>query len=127
MDKIKMDTPKIPGKIGKYQLSVFFKSTWVVFSLIFCTGRCGNYSKMDLFFLNCVCVKRGTSGPRVFTAALLKVRRSNGKAHISRKFNFFVKMHNHFDRGYLFSFTCRTIRFGLILRASFTQYRFEGA
>ena len=26
-----MDTPKIHEKIGKYQRSVFFKSSWVVF------------------------------------------------------------------------------------------------
>ena len=49
-------------------------------------------------------LKQGTSGPRVFTAALWKVRRGNGKAHISRKFSFSVKMHNHFGRGYFISF-----------------------
>ena len=95
-----MDTPQIPEKIKKNQLSVFLKSSWGFFF----TDRCGNYSKMDLFFLNCVCVKRGTSGPRVSNAALWKVKRGNGKAHISRKFSFFVKMHNHFGKGYFISF-----------------------
>ena len=32
---IKMDTPQIPEKIKKNQLSVFFKSSWGIFYLIF--------------------------------------------------------------------------------------------
>ena len=100
----KMDTPKILGKIDKNQLSLFIKSSWTAFFRFFCTGMCGNYSKIDLFFLNCVCAKRGTSGPRVFTAALWKVKRGNGKGHISRKFSFSVNMHKHFGRGYFISF-----------------------
>ena len=30
-----MDTLKIPGKMGKHQLSVFFRSSWEAFSIVF--------------------------------------------------------------------------------------------
>ena len=55
----KMDTPKIPGKIGKHQVSVFFKSSWVAFYLFFLYRQVWKLFKNRYFFLKfCLHKKR---------------------------------------------------------------------
>ena len=69
---LKMDTPKIRAKIGKYQLSVFFKSSWIVFYLIFLHRQVWKLFENGFIFLKLCLREKRDQWPKAFHCGPMK-------------------------------------------------------